>query len=91
MVAITSSGASLTDSARNWTSGWVRAISLITRAAAGRHVHVDEHDVGHAFADHLDRGVDVGRRADDVDHLAELGAHAREEELMIVDQEHASP
>ena len=59
------------------------------RAAAGRHVHVDEHDVGRAFADHLDRGVDVRCRADDVDRVAELGAHAREEQLMVVDEEHA--
>ena len=45
------------------------------RAAARGHVHVDEHDVGNALADHLDRGVDIRGRADDVDDLAELGAH----------------
>ena len=59
------------------------------RAAAARHVHVDEHDVGHALADHLDRGVDLGRRADHVDLGAELGAHTGEEQLMIVDEEDA--
>ena len=59
------------------------------RATAAGHVHVDQHDVGRAVADHLDRGVDVGRAADHVDLAAELGAHAGEEQLMIVDEEHA--
>ncbi len=57
--------------------------------AARGHVHVDEHDVGDALADHLDCGVDIRRGADDVDDRAELGAHSGQEELMIVDEEHA--
>ena len=42
-------------------------------AAAGGHVHVDEHDIGEPFADHLDRGVDLRRLADHVGVRAQLG------------------
>ncbi len=58
------------------------------RASTRGHVHVDQHDVGVAFADHLDRRIDVGGRAHHVDDVAELRAHAREEQLVVVDKEH---
>ena len=71
-------------------SGWVVSTSRMTRAPppAG-HVHVDEDDVGVALADHLDRGVDLRRAPDDDELVAQLGAHAGEEELMVVDEEDA--
>jgi len=52
-------------------------------------VDVDEHDVGLALADHLDRGVDLRRLADDLDLVAELCAHPTAEEVVVVDEEHA--
>ena len=86
---MTSSGASDTDSARKRTSGCSRehAADHGLTAAVG-HVHVDEHDVGAPLADHLDGGVDLRRLADDVGVVAELGAHAAAEQVVVVDEEH---
>ena len=87
---MTSSGASLTESARNFDVGMgLGDLADHARTAAGGHVHVDENDVGNPFTNHLHGRVDVRRRADDVDDIAELRAHTREEELMVVDEEHA--
>src|SRR3954470_11891930 len=58
-------------------------------AAALRHVHVDQNDVGTGTADSLDRGCDVGRVAGDLELPPELRLHARQEQPVVVDQEHA--
>src|SRR5680860_1672527 len=57
--------------------------------AARRHVHVDENDIGRAFPDHLDGGIDLRGLTDDLDTVAELAAHAAAEQVVVVDQEHA--
>ena len=41
--------------------------------------------------DHLDRGVDLRRLADHVDVVAELGADAAAEQVVVVDEEHPYP
>ena len=46
--------------------------------------------VGTLEANVVDGLIDVGRRADDLEVLLELGADAAEEELMIVDEEDAN-
>ena len=57
--------------------------------AAVGHVDVDEHDVGSALGDQLDGGAHLVGLADDLDRVAELGAHAGAEEMVVVDQEDA--
>ena len=87
---MTSSGLSLTERARKRTSGCDVSTSRDdARTATAGHVHIDQHDVGIAFADHLDGRVDVGGGTDHVDVVVQLGAHPREEQLMVVDEEHA--
>ena len=82
MTAITSSGASETDRARKRTSGWTGLIASIDGlAAAAGHVDVEEHDVGQALADQLDRGGDLVGFADDLDGVAELAADAGAEQV----------
>ena len=58
-------------------------------ATAPGHVHVDEDDIRAPLADQLDRGVDVRGGTHDLDVGTELGAHAGEEQLVVVDEEHA--
>ena len=57
-------------------------------APAVGHVDVDEHDVGDPLGDELDGGSHLVGVPDHLDGIAELGAHAREEEVVVVDQEH---
>lgn len=54
-------------------------------------MHVDEHDVGLALADHLDGGVDLRRIPDDVELTAQLHLHAGEEQMVVIDEEDARP
>ena len=56
---------------------------------AARHVDVDEHDVGLALEDHVDGRVDLGRLADHLRAVAELGPHPTAEQVVVVDQEDA--
>ena len=87
MTAITSSGASETDSARKRTSGSSRA--PIRDAAAVGHVDVEQHDVGLLALDQRDGLVDGAGLADDLDAALELAAHARAEQRVVVDQHDA--
>src|SRR5690606_15731689 len=57
-------------------------------AAAGQ-VDVEQHHFGLGGSDPLDGGLGVGRLADHLDAVAELGPHARAEHLVVVDEEHA--
>jgi hypothetical protein len=50
---------------------------------------VDEDDVGDPFADELDGGSHLVGIPDDLDGVAELGAHAGQEEVVVVDEEDA--
>ncbi len=58
-------------------------------ATAVGHVDVDEHDVGAALADELDGRADLVGVPDHLDGVPELGPHPGQEEMMIVDEEHA--
>ena len=55
------------------------------------HVDVDEDDVGKPFPDELDGGPDLVGVSDDLDRVPELGPDPRQEEMVVVDQEHARP
>jgi hypothetical protein len=59
--------------------------------AAVGHVHVDEHDLRRALSDHLDRGLHLGRLPHHVRLVAELGANAAPEEVVVVDEEDPHP
>ena len=65
-----------------------RAHGLEDRLAspAGQ-VHVEEHDVGRERDDCGDGRVDIGRLADEVDRVGQLGLHAGAEERVVVDDE----
>ncbi len=58
-------------------------------AAAPGEMHVHEYDIGLRVANGADRLVDLGRGADHVDPRRELGLDARQEQTMVVDEEHA--
>ena len=91
MTAITSSAASETDSARKRTPGRSGATALMiasplpswrwtsSSTTSGIELLDQRHGLGDA------RGL-----ADDVDRVAELGAHAGEEELVVVDEDDAA-
>src|SRR5205823_14887050 len=55
--------------------------------AASREVHVEQHHVRLRLNDLRDRRDGVLRFAHDVEALLELGAHARQEQAMVVYQE----
>src|SRR5262249_5681516 len=55
--------------------------------AAARHVDVQDHDIGLLREDQPHRVLDGRRVAQDLDQPVELGAHARAEQLVIVDQD----
>ena len=84
---MTSSAASETDSARKRVSGSSGpTASQHRQPAAVGHVDVEQHDVRACRADHRDRLGTVARLADDVDPVAELGAHPGAEHRVVVDQ-----
>ena len=83
---MTSSAASLTDSARNFVLGRAGTAHHLDAAATGQ-VHVEQHHLGLVRGDRGDRGVDVLRLGDDVDVGAELGAHAGPEHGVVVDDD----
>ena len=93
MTAMTSSAASDTLSARKTTSGQ-RGVHLFEHgaAAAVRHVHVEQHDVGRVRGDPDDRLADRPGLADDLDPVVvqpgQLGLDAGAEQRVVVDQEH---
>ena len=60
-------------------------------AAAVGQVHVEQHDVGLRRGDHRQRLGGRGRLAHDVVMGGELGAHARAEEMVIVDDDDPQP
>ena len=88
MTPITSSAASETESARNLTPGR-------SGATAGDHglaatvgqVDVEQDDLRIQLADQRHGLGDAARLADDLDGVGKLVAHARAEELVVVDQE----
>ena len=88
MTAITSSGASDTDRARNCTSGWTGQDALEDGlAASAGEMDVEEHDVGHPLVDQLDGRLDLVGLADHLDRVAQLGPHPGPEHGVVVDQE----
>jgi hypothetical protein len=75
MTSMTSSAASETDRARNTTSGLVARTSLDHRApAATGEVHVDQHDLRAGGPDGVDRLIDIGRLADELDAMPRRSA-----------------
>ena len=58
-------------------------------AAAVGHLDVEQHDVGLELDDARDRLADRAGVADDVDQPVELGAHARAEQGVVVDEHDA--
>ena len=92
ITAMTSSAASETLSARNTTSGCGGAhLAQHLDAAAVRHVDVEQDDVRAQVRDPGDR---LGDRTGLTDHrhvgnaAVQLGAHARAEQGVVVDEEH---
>ena len=87
---MTSSAASETESARNRTSGSAGAHGAQDgETTTVGHVHVEQHDVGQSLDDELDGGVDLVGFTDDVDVSGDLGADARADQLVVVDEEDA--
>src|SRR6185436_8130277 len=60
-------------------------------AAAVREVDVQQHDIRVELLDQRDRLLDARGLPDEVDGVAELGAHAGPEEAVVVDQDDAAP
>src|SRR5690606_3989354 len=60
-----------------------------TTTGPARQVHVEQHDLRFERGDLRDRGIDIGRLADDVDGVAEVRAKPRAEDRVVVDDEHA--
>ncbi len=58
-------------------------------ATAVGHVDVDEDDVGEPLADELDGRAHLVGVPDHLDRVPELGPHPGQEEMVVVDQEHA--
>src|SRR4051794_283718 len=56
-------------------------------AAPVRQVHVEQHHVGVELLDQRHGGGDASRLPDHLDRVTELGPHAREEEIVVVDQD----
>jgi len=56
-------------------------------ASAAGHVHVEQYHVGTALEDHLRRGAHLVRLAHDLDAVAQLGADARANQRVVVDEE----
>src|SRR6185436_14445398 len=56
-------------------------------AAAVRHVHVEQHDVGVLALDGVERVLHAARLAGDLEQRLQLRAHARAKELVVVDDE----
>ena len=79
---MTSSAASDTDSARNRDVGLRPAAraAITARAAAAGHVDVEQHDVGLRSRDHARRPRRRRRPRPRLDGVAELGAHAGQEQ-----------
>ena len=50
-------------------------------------MHVDQHQVGLTFDDHLDRGFHVARIADEGDVVGQLAADSRPEQVVVIDDE----
>jgi hypothetical protein len=57
--------------------------------AAARQVHVEQNHIREEPPDQLDRRGDVVRLADHLHPAAELGAYARAEQAVVVDEQHA--
>jgi hypothetical protein len=57
-------------------------------APAARQVHVEQHHIREKPADQLDGRGDVLRLADHLHPAAELGAHTRAEQAVVVDEHH---
>ena len=53
-------------------------------------MHVEQDDVRVELADQRHRVGDGARLADDIDGVAELGAHAGAEEVVVVDEDDAA-
>ncbi len=70
-------------------SGCVVSTSEMTRAPPPPGMCTSTSTTSGTRADHLDRVVDLRCRADHFEFRTELGAHAGEKQLMVVDEEDA--
>ena len=85
---MTSSGASLTESARNWTSGCVASTSRDHPRPPPAGMCTSTSTTSGTRSRIISIAASTSAAcADHVELVAELGAHAREEQLMVVDEE----